>query len=420
VGVLVARQGRAMAVGAGSAQAASSPAARPQEGCCCTMSGLLRIVKKKSSTQVAPAVVEAPPKDGAAPQQPVAEQLPFPLFAHAMATAREQTHVPPLNTRSAWRSEFKDENNLMRTSPTKTSCSSWHAVRIPTYQFSKPWPPGDRQISLRQDQAVVYGRPLAWQARHAGNARQSFPSAHTGTSSTVAYASTMMGAPPPFNLDLQGTRELTGPTRTGSGEPSTGRTVSTEGGNFTGRTVSTGTGGDSTDDDSWPAATNFPALNNRIRKRPLPHTVQADGVGTVSAGMGAASGMTRRKSLPVHTPSPREHDVLLEEIAVRPADAECLCIRCAMEPQKGGLPSLSLVGTWARARHSAAAARAEQEQRQQQQKKQKQQQLQQQLHQLEQRLRSTGDLTKAGGVSLNLRQDYEGVQGRPVIESVTL
>jgi len=350
--------------------------------------------------------------------QATEEKLPVPFFEHPMAreqtcvASHEQTSVAS-STRSAWCNERKERKddlpvNLMRTSLTKPSSSSWHAVRTPTYHFSEPWP-GDHQ---------VHGRPTAWQPHDTGNGGQ----ASAGSRTSAAA----VGSTPAFNLDLRGTFMLTAKSganaKVGCGEPSTGRTGGTE------------TGGDSTDEDSWtprdkhPLRAHLPELNSKIHKRPFPPTMQDAG-----SGEGTSTGIARRKSPLVHIASPIERDVLLEEIAVRPADAECFCVQCAMQPQHGGLPSLSLVSTWAKARHNAAATQLHQ-QRQKQQPRQ--QQLQQQLHKLQQqqqKLRSRAKLTREGAVFLNLRQEYArlhgyarlrcgqvGPAGCPVIESVTL
>jgi len=319
---------------------------------------------------------------------------------------------------------------------------SWHAVRTPTYHFSHPWPgppPGHHQVG--------YARPTPWGPDSAGYrpdcaAYRRQPFARSGTDQSISGPSTCSeeetsgrlgaaqdavagGSTPIFNLDLRGLRASSKtispgrPAKVSSYEPTTGRTGSTE------------TGGDSTDDDSWtPPNTNThgpypneemgkrPELNSRIRKRPLPPTMkvkshcflskereaerQQQGAG---GGEPTSTGITRRKSPPVRIASPIEHDVMLEEIAVRPADVECLCVRCAMQPQHGGLPSLSLVGTWARARHSAAAQRQQQVQKQQHQQQLEEQQMQQfqKFQQAHQQLRSMAKQT-GGGVPLNLRK----------------
>mmetsp|Transcript_33967 Transcript_33967/g.65737 ORF Transcript_33967/g.65737 Transcript_33967/m.65737 type:complete len:403 (+) Transcript_33967:42-1250(+) len=66
-----------------------------------------------------------------------------------------------------------------------------------------------------------------------------------------------------------------------------------------------------------------------------------------------AKGRRRQRNPKPPAPVSLAHEVLLEEIEVRPGDAECFCIHCKMEPARGGLPNFSLVEAWSGARHSA-------------------------------------------------------------------
>jgi len=110
------------------------------------------------------------------------------------------------------------------------------------------------------------------------------------------------------------------------------------------KTASTKTGGASSDEDTTPSVL-FPiaedATANIIKAKAKPKR-QAKSKG-------------RRQQSKFKSPEPASiaHEVFLEEIEVRPGDAECFCLKCRMDPAKGGLPSLSLVEAWTGSRHSA-------------------------------------------------------------------
>jgi len=109
------------------------------------------------------------------------------------------------------------------------------------------------------------------------------------------------------------------------------------------KTASTVTGGASSDEE--PPSVLFPiaedATANLVKAKAKPKR-QAKSKG-------------RRQQSNFKSPAPvsMAQEVLLEEIEVRPGDAECFCIQCRMEPSRGGLPKLSLVEAWSGARHSA-------------------------------------------------------------------
>lgn len=110
-----------------------------------------------------------------------------------------------------------------------------------------------------------------------------------------------------------------------------------------GKTASTVTGGASSDEETpsvlFPIAED--ATANLLKAKAKPKR------------QAKAKGRRQQSNFKSPAPTSLAHEVLLEEIEVRPGDAECFCVQCRMEPSRGGLPKLSLVEAWSGGRHSA-------------------------------------------------------------------